>query len=1012
MMKEAELMITALLKANEELKFERDDCRKAVDLLSSEKASLTDELKELEASSSCTSQRYEKLHQQMHDCVAEMSKLAALIRGLFQQIQRVTTTELFTLCSEIIKFGQDLKRCISDSRSYLVNMVSLVEEKGRSSAEQFHHLNSNACGFTCQQVVECSCHLDDRKADISETARIIQDITSTNHMVDMAEEGKEMPNSSADLTGSNKITMHEMTVVNNIVSSIVQQWDIFVNKVSSINNARTYPSASCDERSMSPVAALEKLGSVQICFAAPLQCEGNMEDHQRDQDIERLKDHVAQIIMPLLTFMNNIVTIGNGQEKMLRNCHQGTVNVNQLIAFLNKMSNNLISVIDLFDSMVLSGQEDFQTTPLLSNIIHEISNIEKKVIMLQNIKLNNDNCPAHNTADYASLRKEFDRKSNIAEGLSFDLKLLQESTSNAKDMKDKANEISIALSNLQKDLEMKNSAIDNLLKKQKALEQELAENGAGLIILRSELEQSHSLSSVLFKENKELRVMLEEETLKNSETKVLLEDKVRVIEGLESQILLLNCSEVGQLMSDVEELNNNLKIMSSARGNLQAEILQLRDKLEMAMALAEENEATAIEARQTAETSKIYAEEKEEEVKILERSVEELEATITVLEEEVCNLKEEVRNYQLHKQSEAEYQAVQDILCLENASENDAHKEKCQDECHLEKRLHAEVIAHNVKKRIEGLKLEAKRKDEEIRQYKEHIAELVLHSEAQSLLFQEKYQEMEHMVSKQKFGPHESSSETVHAKVEKPTGRARGSGSPFRCISNIMQQMSSEKDQEIFVARQRIEELEGLLSSKQKEICLLTSRLAAVDTMTHDIIRELLGVKLDMTNYANLVDQEELHKLFIASQQQIEQSKLKDAELEVLKEQLGRLILERDSLLDDMDQRKTDLLESQLLVEELEQREQMLEAQIEMLQMEKDNLQQKVVEMDETIALIIRSNQSNSTLQMDDNRHTGSSEFSRRLAQSDMLLSQARHEHHRSHANRSSRTHHHRGRHQ
>jgi hypothetical protein len=38
------------------------------------------------------------------------------------------------------------------------------------------------------------------------------------------------------------------------------------------------------------------------------------------------------------------------------------------------------------------------------------------------------------------------------------------------------------------------------------------------------------------------------------------------------------------------------------------------------------------------------------------------------------------------------------------------------------------------------------------------------------------------------------------------------------------------------------------------------------------------------------------------------------------------------SLHDDMDQRKTDLLESQLLIEELEQREQMLEAQIEMLQ--------------------------------------------------------------------------------
>ncbi|CAL5085879.1 unnamed protein product [Urochloa decumbens] len=776
-MEEAELMISTLLKASEELKLERDNSRQAVEVLLSEKTSLIGELKLLETSSS---QRYDKLHQQTNDCVVEMAKLAAIIRGSFQQMQRVSTAELFALCSEIITFGQDLKRCISESRSYIVNMVSLIEEKGKST-KQIQHLNANAYGSAGQQV-ESHCQSGSSKPDFS--------------------------------------------------------------------------------------------------------------------------------------------------------------------------------------------QSDYST-------------------------------------DYASLRREFDRKSNIAEGLSFDLRLLQESTSNAKDMKDKANAISTALSNVQRELDIKTNAMENMLKKQKALEEELAQNDTELTILRSELEQSQSLSSALFKENKDLREMLDEETVKNSEMEVLLEDKENVIEGLESQILLLNRSEVGRLMSDIEELNNSIKIMSSDRENLQAEIHTLREKLEMAMALSEENEAAAIEARQTAEVSKIYAEEKEEEVKILERSVEELEGTVTVLEEEVSNLKEEVRSYQLHKQSEDQLQAVDDTLAVEKTSKCDATEELCQGKCRLKRRLQAEILAHqDVRKKIEGLAMEVKHKDDEIRQYKEHIAELVLHSEAQSLLFQEKFHELEHMVSGQKFGPHESSSETVHAKIEKPSGRARGSGSPFRCISSIIQQMNSEKDQEISVSRQRIEELEGLVSGKQKEICLLTSRLAAVDTMTHDIIRELLGVKLDMTNYANLLDQEELQKVLIASQQQIEQSKAKDIELEVLKEELGHLILERDSLLDDMDQRKTDLLETQLLVEQLEQREQMLETQIEILQLEKDSLQQKIMEMDETMELLVRSNQPETNLRMGDNQHHGSSEFSRRLAQSDMLLSHTRHEHVRSHANRSSRTHH------
>uniref|UniRef100_A0A0E0EEZ8 Kinesin motor domain-containing protein n=1 Tax=Oryza meridionalis TaxID=40149 RepID=A0A0E0EEZ8_9ORYZ len=803
-MEEAETMLSSLLKANEELKLEKDSCRQAVELLFAEKTSLINDLQELEASNSFTAQRYDKLHERVNGCVAEMTNLATIIKESFHQVQRVTTVELFAFCSEVISFGQDLRKWIYESRSYLVNMGALLEEQGNSYAEQIRCTNSSTYAGVSQQVESCSRQLGGMNGEFFPGTY-------------MAVDGKEKP-------------------------------------------------------------------SVHV-------------------------------------------------------------------------------------------------VPIGSNAELEDTNVERTFDM-----------------DYASLRREFDRKSDVAEGLSFDLKLLQESTSQAKDMKDKADEISDALVSVQRELEKKNSAMESILKQQKALEEELAENGAALLILRSELEHSESLSSELFNENNDLKAMLEEEAMMISETKAMLEDKSKVIEGLEHQILLLNSSEEGRLMSQIKELNDNLKGISIDKGNLEEEILKLTDKLEMAVALAEENEAASIEARQAAEISKVYAEEKEEEVRILERSVEELESTITVLEEEVCNLKEEVRSYQIYKKSEAEQ--AQEMFIVDSTSKCDATEQLCPGRCQLEKRLKAEIIAHqDARRKIECLTMEASCKDEEIRQYKEHIAELVLHSEAQSLLFQEKYQEMEHMISNQKFGLHESNSDTGHTKFEKPSGRTRGSGSPFRCISSIVQQMNSEKDQEILVARQRIEELEGL-------ICLLTSRLAAVDSMTHDIIRELLGVKLDMTNYANMLDQEELQKLLMASQQQIEQSKAKDVELDMLKEQFGHLIQERDSLFDDMDQRKADLLESQLLIEQLEQREQILEAQNGILQMEKDNLQQRIMEMDEEIQLLVGSNQSiaETTFQMGSNHRSANSEFSRRLAQSDMLLSHARHEHLRMQAAKSSRT--------
>lgn len=67
--------------------------------------------------------------------------------------------------------------------------------------------------------------------------------------------------------------------------------------------------------------------------------------------------------------------------------------------------------------------------------------------------------------------------------------------------------------------------------------------------------------------------------------------------------------------------------------------------------------------------------------------------------------------------------------------------------------------------------------------------------------------------------------------------------------------MNHEKDQELSVARLRVQELEALAASRQKE-----TRLAATESMTHDVIRDLLvlGVKLDITNYANLIDQNQI----------------------------------------------------------------------------------------------------------------------------------------------------------
>lgn len=59
-------------------------------------------------------------------------------------------------------------------------------------------------------------------------------------------------------------------------------------------------------------------------------------------------------------------------------------------------------------------------------------------------------------------------------------------------------------------------------------------------------------------------------------------------------------------------------------------------------------------------------------------------------------------------------------------------------------------------------------------------------------------------------------------KSEKNSTKSRGSGSPFKCIGlGLAQQIKSEKDEELNAGRLRIEELEALGASRQKEVGIM-----------------------------------------------------------------------------------------------------------------------------------------------------------------------------------------------
>ncbi|GAB4837957.1 hypothetical protein Ancab_027485 [Ancistrocladus abbreviatus] len=172
-------------------------------------------------------------------------------------------------------------------------------------------------------------------------------------------------------------------------------------------------------------------------------------------------------------------------------------------------------------------------------------------------------------------------------------------------------------------------------------------------------------------------------------------------------------------------------------------------------------------------------------------------------------------------------------------------------------------------------------------------------------------------------------------KLEKNATKTRGSGSPFKCIGlGLAQQLKFEKDEEVTAERLRIQELEALAASRQKEIFMLNTRLAAAESMTHDVIRDLLGVKLDMSSYVSLLNNQQVEKITEKTQVDGVESQMKDDEVNKLKKQLKEFIDERQGWLDEIDRRQTELIAAQIALEKLHQKDRLLTTENEMLKME------------------------------------------------------------------------------
>ncbi|CAL4891324.1 unnamed protein product [Urochloa decumbens] len=555
------------------------------------------------------------------------------------------------------------------------------------------------------------------------------------------------------------------------------------------------------------------------------------------------------------------------------------------------------------------------------------------------------------------LQSELIRKDELAKGLSFDLSLLQESATVAKDQAAELMELRKAIESLEQALVSKSLELDDVVSDRQQLETRILFSNEKVAVLEEEMAKKFDELNVVSMENAELNSQLQhieeisyamEELADKSEANQRLEEELIELRGLivERNICL-------------QSLQNAFSKLSDEKQCCDTQLLILKEKLEMAQALAEESEAIATESRQIAEEQKAYAEGKDEEVKLLERSIEELENTVCALESKVDIVKEEAERQRMQREElEVELHKVrQQILTVPPSGISKSFMEDGMD-------IHNDLLCAQENIRI--LEKEVSEKESEIAQCKAHISELNIHAEAAAREYKQKLMELEAMAEQVKT----DNSSACFMRQEKTSSKPRGSGSPFKCIGiGFVQQMNSEKDEELSAAKQRIVELEGIAASRQREIFMLNARLATTESMTHDVIRDMLGVKMNMTTWAALADNQKQMEPTDSAISQVQEIK-ESNELMKLKNQLDEFIEERQSWLDEINQKQSELGAARINIEKLRQREHFMVAEIELLKAENSNYKTIILNLEDEVKKLTRQQ----NLQLRINHHVKTKE--------------------------------------
>lgn len=310
---------------------------------------------------------------------------------------------------------------------------------------------------------------------------------------------------------------------------------------------------------------------------------------------EQLAETESRILEDLRLKETNLSSPSCNLSAISREIDSGCVDQEFFSKSQKKCSEGLNSVGRIISELfhTLEGNNFTLIDRMLRDFSDHEENVSNLLVKLEFLEVSVEEI----LSDNFSLQSELHQKDEVLKILQSELNSFQESASIAKIRKDQTRDMEASLRSLRDELASKSDELREAARHNQMLAAEITEKAGVIEALELDLSRASESRRLLADQNVQLKAQMEAILSSKDSALEELTEKIELLDRLEMEVLEAR-TLLGQRDHFLENLQNEVLKLADERDRLGSTIRTLEEQLEMARAIADENEAVSVEARQ------------------------------------------------------------------------------------------------------------------------------------------------------------------------------------------------------------------------------------------------------------------------------------------------------------------------------------------------------------------------------------------------------------------------------